>query len=127
MMLQPTELPGPGPKQLLLLLLLLFKGFLYLFLERGRRRKERERNINVWLPLEHPLLGTLPTTQACALTGICTSDPLVHRPVLNPLSHSSQGRRRLLYVSFSLWVRIWTLPERLPGFELSLIFFLWEQ
>ena len=48
-------------------LLFLRKRF-YLFLERGREG-ERERNTNVWLPLEHPLLGTWPTTQACALTG----------------------------------------------------------
>ena len=53
--------------------------------------KERERNISVWLPLAHPLLGTWPTTQACALTGNRTSDPLVGRPVLNPLSHTSRG------------------------------------
>ena len=46
------------------------KDFIYLFLERGEgREEERERNINVWLPLEHPLLGTWPTTQAGALTG----------------------------------------------------------
>ena len=46
-----------------------FKGFIYLFLERGEGwEKERERNINVWLPLARPLLGTWPTTQACALT-----------------------------------------------------------
>ena len=37
------------------------KYFIYLFLERGEgREKERERNINVWLPLERPLLGTRP-------------------------------------------------------------------
>ena len=53
--------------------------------------KERERNINVWLPLVYPLLGTWPATQACALTGNRTSDILVHRLVLNPLSHTSQG------------------------------------
>ena len=41
-----------------------------LFLDRGENReKERERNMNVWFPLAHPLLGTWPTTQACALTG----------------------------------------------------------
>ena len=46
-----------------------FKVFIYLFLERGEgREKERERNISVWLPLMHPLLGTWPVTQACALT-----------------------------------------------------------
>ena len=44
--------------------------FVYLFLDRGEgREKERERNIYVWLPLEHPLLGTWPATQACALIG----------------------------------------------------------
>ena len=36
-------------------------------------------------------LGTWPTTQACAQTGNRTSDLLVHRLVLNPLSHVSQG------------------------------------
>ena len=52
--------------------------FLFRFLERGDgRKKERERNINVWLPLTHPLLGTWPATQACALTGNQTGDPLV--------------------------------------------------
>ena len=55
------------------------------------RKGERERNINVWLPLMHPHLGTWPTTQACALTGNQTGDPLVRRPELNPLSHTSQG------------------------------------
>ena len=48
------------------------------------------------LPLTHPLLGTWPATQACALTGNQTSDSLVHRPVLNPLSHTSQGRVLIL-------------------------------
>ena len=43
---------------------------MYLFLERREgREKERERNIHVWLPHMRPLLGTWPTTQACALTG----------------------------------------------------------
>ena len=64
----------------------------YLFLERGEgREKERERNTNVWLPLTCPQLGTWPTIQACALTGNQTSNTLVPRPALNPLSHTSQG------------------------------------
>ena len=68
------------------------KYFVYLFLDRGERReKERERNINLWLPLMFPLLGTWPTTQACALTGNGTNNPLVRRLVLNLLSHTSQG------------------------------------
>ena len=49
-----------------------------------------ERNVYVWLLLEHPLLGTWPTTQAWALIGNQTGDPLVHRTALNPLSHTSQ-------------------------------------
>ena len=36
-----------------------------------------------------PLNGDL--AQACALTGNRTCDPLVHRPELSPLSHTSQG------------------------------------
>ena len=55
------------------------------------REKERERNINVWLPLTGPLLGTWPTTQTGALIGTRTSDPLVRRLALTPLSHTSQG------------------------------------
>ena len=51
-----------------------------------------ERNINVWLPLARPLLGAWPATQACALSGNRTSDPLVHRPALSPLSHTSQSK-----------------------------------
>ena len=68
-------------------------SFFLSFLDRGEgREKEKERNINVWLPLACPLLGTWPETQACALTGNRTSNPLVHRLALNPLSHTSQDR-----------------------------------
>ena len=72
--------------------ILFFKGFIYLFIfrERGGRKKNRERNINVWLPLACPQLGIWPATQACALTGNQTSDPLVRRLALNPLSHTRQ-------------------------------------
>ena len=73
----------------------LFLDFVYLFLETGEIEKERERNINVWLPLTRPLLGTRPAAQACALTRNGTSDPLVHRPALSPLSHTSQGVYKL--------------------------------
>ena len=44
----------------------------------------------MWLSLAHPLLGTWPRTQAYALTGNQTGDPLVRRPLLNPLSYTSQ-------------------------------------
>ena len=49
---------------------------LFIFRE-GMAGRKRERNVNVWLPLVHPLLGTWPTTQACALTGNRTNDLLV--------------------------------------------------
>ena len=68
--------------------------FFYLLIFReGKGRRKRGREINVWLPLVRPLLGTWPTTEACALTGNQTGDALVHRPVLSPLSHTSQGRK----------------------------------
>ena len=40
-----------------------------------------------------PLLEPWTATQPCALTGNRTGDPLVRRPALNPLSHTSQGTR----------------------------------
>ena len=49
-----------------------------------------------------PLLATWPATQACALTGNGTGDPLVHRLVLNPLSHTSQGKSDVSFVQFIL-------------------------
>ena len=74
-----------------------FKILLFLEKERGEgREKGMERNINVWFPLECPLLGTWPTTQACALTGNQTGDPLFHRLVLNPLSLTSQCKIDIL-------------------------------
>ena len=72
------------------------KDFIYLFLDRRKGWEKEERNINVWLPLTHPLVGTLPATQACFLTGNWTSDPLVCRPALNPLSHTNQGQTFLI-------------------------------
>ena len=45
----------------------------------------------MWLPLTHPLRGTWPITQAWTLPGNPTSDPLIHRLVLNPLNYTSKG------------------------------------
>ena len=56
-----------------------FKGFIYLVLDRGEgRERKKERNINVWLPLTWPPRGIRPTTQACALPGNPTGNPLIH-------------------------------------------------
>ena len=66
--------------------------FFSLFLETGEgKERERERNINVWLPLTWPVLGTWPATQACALTGNRTSDPLVCGVTPSPLSYTGHG------------------------------------
>ena len=70
--------------------------YLFVFRERGREGKrgegkEKEKNINVWLPLKRAPLGTWPATQAGALAGNWTGDPLVCRTLLCPLSHISQG------------------------------------
>ena len=60
-----------------------------LLLERGEgKEKERER------------LETWPATQACALTGNQTSDPLVCRLALSPLSHTSEGLKLFNLYSF---------------------------
>ena len=73
-----------------IVLFIYFLDFVYLFLERGEgKEKEGERNINVWLPLPRPSLGTWPAPKARALTGNRTSNALVGRPMLNPLSHTS--------------------------------------
>ena len=78
---------------------------IYLFAESGEEReKERERNDNVWLPLEHPPLGIWLVTQACALTGNWTCDPLVCRLALNPLSHNSQEIFKIFYFFKSYFI-----------------------
>ena len=63
----------------------------YLFILRGREGDREGENMSVWFPLALPPLGTWPVTQACTLTGNWTSNPLVHRLALNPLSHTNQG------------------------------------
>ena len=69
-----------------------FKRFyLFIFRDRGREREKEGEKLDVWLPLARPQLGTQLVTQACALTGNRTGDPLICRPALNPLSHTSQG------------------------------------
>ena len=80
---------------------------LFIFREIGEgREKEREtsmcqRDINQ-LPLARPLLGTWPATQACALTGNPTGDSLVCRPVLNPLSLTSQGKIKVSLILLNI-------------------------
>ena len=112
-----------------------FYLFNYFFRERGREG-EKERNITVWLPLERPPLRTWPTTQAYAPTGYQTSDPLVCRVALDPLSHQPglisflkqfcKKKKIYIYILSSLpmvgltWDSKWLAPGSLHshhGFE----------
>ena len=80
----------------------------YLFLDRGEgKEKKKDRNANVWLPFTHSLLETWLITQACALTGNRTSDPLVHRPMLSPLSYTSQGHYLSHESLAAHWNHLW--------------------
>ena len=55
----------------LLILFGFFKDFIYFFLDRGEGREKSMCKTNIYqLPLIRPLLGTQPTTQARALTGV---------------------------------------------------------
>ena len=80
-----------------------FKDFIYLLLERREgRKKERERHQKYerymdWLPLTRTQLGTWPPIQAFALTGNRTRYLSVHRPALNPLSLTCQGKRLISF------------------------------
>ena len=99
-----------------LYMFLIFKRF-YLFLEIGERRK-RGRETLTCSCLLHAPLGTWPATQACALTGNRTGDPLVHRPTLNPLSYTSQG---INYILIYLFLKTKASPDGygLVGWMLS--------
>ena len=52
----------------------------------------------------HPLLGTWPTTQACAPTGNQTSDSLVCRLSLYPLEPHQLGLEFILIIHLSLYI-----------------------
>ncbi|KAF6094718.1 hypothetical protein HJG60_011820 [Phyllostomus discolor] len=70
---------------------IVFLFYLFIFRKKEGREKQKGININVWLPLVRPLPGTWPATQACALIGSWTSDPLVCRLELSSLGYTSQG------------------------------------
>ena len=87
--------------------LYLFKDFIYLSLER-RREGGREGEKHRCVVASHTL-GTWPATQACALTGSRTCDPLVRRLALNPLSHASQGSTCLFHLADIYWAPACTM------------------
>ena len=78
-----------------------FKFYLFIFREWEREGEKGREKYQCVVASHAPATGDLPTTQACALTGNQTSNPLVHRPTLNTLSHTSQGTY-VLMSSFSI-------------------------
>ena len=76
--------------------------YLFIFRERGRK-KEREGEKDQYVVAS----GTPPTRDVACNPGVCpdgnqTSDALVCRPALNPLSHTSQGLVPVFRNYFSL-------------------------
>ena len=71
-----------------------FLKILFVYFRQSGREGEREGERHQCVVASHaPSTGDLAATQACALTGNQTGEPLVCRLVLSPLSHTSQGRR----------------------------------
>ena len=106
-----------------------FKKSYLFFREEGE--EERERNIYVQekhhLVASHtPLVETQSTTQACALTGNRTGDLLVHRLVLNPLSHTSQGTINVFLKNntiFMFYTHYLSNPPNSPKRQILLLLF----
>ena len=81
------------------LLPLFFLDFIYSFFrERGQGERKEEKHQCVVASRVPPIGDLAHTTQACALTRNQTSNPLVRRPALNTLSHTSQGYFHILEV-----------------------------
>ena len=68
------------------------KDVICLFLERGREGERKGEKHQCVVASHVPPTGGLAATQACALMGNRTNDPLVHRPMFSPLSHTSQDK-----------------------------------
>ena len=61
-----------------------------MFRQRGRGGKGEETSM-CGRHLHAPPLGTWPASKACAMTGNRTGSLSGHRPMLNPMSYTSQG------------------------------------
>ena len=65
--------------------------YLFNFRQRGKEGERKGEKHKCVVASCAPPTGDLTHTQAYSLTGNQTSDPLVHKLALNPLSHTSQG------------------------------------
>ena len=72
---------------------------------------ERNSHQLPFVPAPPPPLGTWPATQACALTGNRTGDPLLLRPALNPLSHISQGEAQYIF-DILYFINSWLINQK---------------
>ena len=60
-----------------------------------------------------PPVGTQPATQACALTRNRTTGLLVHKLVLNPLSHTSQGCVCVCFIINPIYAKCYTFSRHI--------------
>ena len=89
-----TRIFSPLPPIFLFIFFIFYKflkDFIYLFLKRGREGKREGEKHQCMVASHTSPLGTWSATQACALTGNWTGDPLVCRPGLNTLNDTSLG------------------------------------
>ena len=71
---------------------LFFKRFyLFIFRQRGRELEREGERYQCVVASRTPPTEVLAHNPGMCLTGKWTSDPLVHRPALNPLSYTRQG------------------------------------
>ena len=73
------------------LVFIFFKILFIYFRERGRVGEREGEKHQCVVACHTTPLRTWPATQACALTGNRTSDPLFSSLALNPLSHTKHG------------------------------------
>ena len=77
-------------------ILFFLKILFFVFTEREREGETEGGKHQCVVASCVPPTRNWPATQACALIGNRTSDPLVHRPALNPLSYTRQGSSFLI-------------------------------
>ena len=104
--------------------LFFFKILFIYFYREGKGGRKRGKHQCVVASCTPPT-GYLAATQACALTGNRTSDPLVCRLALNPLSHTSQGQS-LPFCSLNIFFPHLVTTPSPPSLPLPLLSFLYS-